>query len=79
MLNKPAKCAEMGTYDCTVPMPIVGRVRGIDLCIADIVAALNAANIATIGSCCGHGKQDGTILLEDNRQLFIKPGPSEND
>jgi len=50
----PKKCCKIGTHECQIPMPINGRVRGIDYCIADIVAALNAANIKTVESCCGH-------------------------
>lgn len=71
MLNKPEKCAEMGTYECQILMPINGRVRGIDLCVADIVAALNAANMKTDMSCCGHGKMPGLVSLEDGRHLVI--------
>ena len=66
------KCCEMGTYKHQVPMPIKGRVQGIDNCIADIVAALNAANITTIASCCGHGKVAAVIALEDGRELIVK-------
>jgi hypothetical protein len=40
-------------------MPIRGRVQSIDLCIADIVAALNAANIVT-------------VALEDGRELSCR-------
>lgn len=68
---KPTKCCEMGTYKCQIPMPIKGRRRDIDFCIADIVAALNAANIITIASCCGHGKTEAIISLEDGRTLKI--------
>jgi len=71
-MNKPKQCCKMGTYECQIPMPISGRVRYIDLCIADIVAALNAANIKTDSSCCGHGKIDGIISLEDGREIRIK-------
>jgi len=54
-------------------MSIKGRVRGIDYCIADLVAALNAANIITVASCCGHGDESkANILLEDGRMLLIK-------
>jgi len=55
-------------------MPIKGRRQEIDFCIAPIVAALNAANITTVASCCGHGEQDGNIMLEDGRVLIIKKG-----
>jgi hypothetical protein len=76
MMKKPDKCCGFGTFDCTVPMAINGRVRGIDYCIADIVAALNAANIPTVASCCGHGqghavKVPARIDLEDGRSLQI--------
>ena len=44
----------------------------IDSCIADIVMALAHSGILTRGSCCGHGKADGEISLQDGRQLIIK-------
>ena len=72
MIKKPDKCCDIGTYGCQIPIPIRGRVEGIDLCIADLVAALNAANIPTVASCCGHGKIDGSIILEDGRWLTIQ-------
>lgn len=68
----PKKCCDFGEYKCTIPMAINGRVYDIDLCISDIIAALNAANIKTYASCCGHNKINGTILLEDGRILSIK-------
>ena len=71
MLKKPDKCCPMGSYECTVPMAIRGRRQDIDFCIADIVAALNAANIRTVESCCGHMKLPGDIMLEDGRILKI--------
>lgn len=77
-LNLPdgagVQCApdcECGTYRHQIPMPIKGRVRYIDQCIANIVAALNAAGIETVASCCGHGKRPGSILLEDGREILI--------
>ena len=66
------ECCNCGTYECQTPMPIQGRRQDIDYCIADIVAALVAANIITTASCCGHNKMDGNILLEDGRELTIK-------
>ncbi|MFA5015377.1 MAG: hypothetical protein WC549_07545 [Actinomycetota bacterium] len=44
----------------------------VDRCIADIVQALNDAKIPTTFSCCGHLKGNGSILLEDGRELIIK-------
>ena len=71
-MKKPSKCCEIGTFKCDVPMPIKHRVRCVDYCIADLIAALNAANITTVASCCGHSKLDGSIILEDGRELVIK-------
>lgn len=68
---KPNKCCDFGEFECQVPMPINGRVQYIDLCIADIVAALNAVNIKTSASCCGHNKINGNIVLEDGRIITI--------
>lgn len=69
---EPKQCCEVGTYKCQIPMPINGRMQYIDYCISDIVAALNAANIKTKASCCGHNKIDASIILEDGRELIIK-------
>jgi hypothetical protein len=66
------KCTPIGEYECQNPMPISGRVHGVDACIADIVAALNAANITTVASCCGHGNESiARIDLSDGRTLRI--------
>lgn len=74
IFEKKKKCCDMGTYDCQVPQSIRGRRQDIDFCIADIVAALNVANIITVCSCCGHGKINGNIMLEDGREIIIKFG-----
>ncbi len=71
MLPKPNKCCSMGSYNCQVPMSINGRTQGIDYCIADIVAALNAANIITVASCCGHSRLRAIISLEDGRDVYV--------
>lgn len=72
MLEKPKECCQVGTYKCTVPMNINGRRQDIDFCIADIVAALNAANITTNASCCGHDRHEcGRIEFEDGRSLLV--------
>ena len=77
-MRLPQKCCGFGEFECDVPMPIAHRVRCIDYCIADIVAALNAANIITTASCCGHSKIDGIISLEDGREIIIKNVKREN-
>lgn len=43
----------------------------IDVCIAELVEALQRSGIDMRGSCCGHGKAVGTILLQDGRILII--------
>jgi hypothetical protein len=78
-MKKPDNCCDMGTYECQVLMPIKGRVKGIDLCIADIVAALNAANITTVASCCGHGELLGNVILEDGRMITISETKRNSD
>lgn len=52
----------------------IGRrdIKKIDSCIATIVEALQAKGINMISSCCGHGKCDGEIVLQDGRMLIIK-------
>ena len=69
---KPEKCCDFGEFNCQIPMPLNGKVQYIDYCIADIVAALNAANISTIASCCGHNKIDGSIILLTGQEIIIK-------
>lgn len=55
------------------PRPVSKRIIvKVDSCIANIVQALNDSNIETIGSCCGHRKDDGSILLADGREILIK-------
>ena len=46
--------------------------KGIDMCISDIVNALNCHGVYTRSCCCGHGKEDGVIILHDGRNLIVK-------
>lgn len=70
---RPRECCPLGSYGCQVPMPLNGRLQSVDYCIADIVAALNAANIPTVASCCGHnGEAPALITLVDGRTLRIE-------
>lgn len=59
------------TYANQAVLPIGGKTACIDWCIHKIVAALNAANIPTYSSCCGHRYMPGHIILEDGRTLAI--------
>ena len=43
----------------------------IDACLAPIVEALQKAGIDMRGSCCGHGRGEGDIHLQDGRALII--------
>ena len=67
------ECGGLVTYQNQVAMPLNGRVHGIDWCIHPIVAALNASNIRTMASCCGHQNMPGRISLEDGRELIVLP------
>ena len=43
----------------------------IDSCISGIVNALQVGGIDMRSSCCGHGKVEGFIALQDGRGLLI--------
>lgn len=45
----------------------------VDRCIAALVRAINDGGIATVASCCGHGRITGNIILADGRELEIFP------
>lgn len=47
------------------------KLKPIDRCISELVGALDDAGILMRGSCCGHGKDDGVIILDDGRSLTI--------
>lgn len=60
---------EQGT---SVPMPILGRVRDIDSCIALLVATLNTVpRFTTSWCCCGHGKMLPVVGLDDGSHLLM--------
>ncbi|MCY4429210.1 MAG: hypothetical protein OXC11_02305, partial [Rhodospirillales bacterium] len=59
-------------------LPLNGRVRCIDWCIHQIVAALNAGGVETTASCCGHEEMNGSITLADGRVLVIFPTTPES-
>lgn len=55
----------------TTVVEINGAPRGIDTCIVPIIKALNDAGITTIASCCGHGKQPGSIGLKGSKEIRL--------
>lgn len=42
-----------------------------DPCLVPLVKALNDGGLRTVASCCGHGRFDGWISLEDGRMLGL--------
>jgi hypothetical protein len=66
-------CGTMGAYTDVVTMPLNGRVRTIDRCIHQLIAALNAGGVETVACCCGHGDKVGNILLGDGRTILVLP------
>ena len=71
-------CGGEKTYKHQVCMALYGVVRGIDYCIHQIVAALNAGGVYTTSSCCGHGEKNGEFILENGRVLIILPKAPES-
>jgi len=43
----------------------------VDSCMKPIVEGLGKAGIATVGCCCGHGKDCPHVLLADGRVVYI--------
>lgn len=50
---------------------IDGKEVAVDTCIAALVLYLNAGGYKTVASCCGHGKQPASIVLEGDREIRI--------
>lgn len=73
-------CNHRNTVSVRVKIPpdlsYTGRERWkmaeIDGCIAPIVQALQAGGIDMRSSCCGHGKAEGLIHLQDGRNFLIQ-------
>lgn len=72
-------CEWGNTVNLKVPIPAnlshTGEfrwdIKSIDSCLADIIQALNDVGIYTAGCCCGHGKDDGYLVLHDLRTFII--------
>jgi hypothetical protein len=45
-------------------------IKKIDACIAPIVDALNKGGVLTTACCCGHGKANGEIHLQDGPEVI---------
>lgn len=48
-----------------------GSIKSCDECIHDIVQMFNDYGMQTIASCCGHGKQNTSIVLKGGREIII--------
>ena len=48
-----------------------GRIKSCDECLQPLVQALNDFGLQTTASCCGHKKQNGSIVLKDGREILI--------
>lgn len=46
-------------------------VKPVDRCIAPLVRWLVGHGVPTAGSCCGHGRHLGSIVLADGRELVV--------
>lgn len=47
------------------------EIKMIDSCIAPLIRRLNAAGIFTSNCCCGHGKADASIHLQDGTRMLV--------
>ena len=71
-----APCATVDLFVRVLPDDELSRarrhaVKPIDTCVAGVIIALNGVGIGTIGSCCGHGTADMSVLLDDGRELLL--------
>lgn len=62
------KHSEIGTTKHQVK---ISKTIFCDKCIAYLVKTLNEGGIKTVASCCGHGKINGNIVLENGKVLII--------
>ena len=62
----------MCEYGTEVQMPVRVlpskeiKVKGVDACLAPLVKFLNDNGVQTWGSCCGHGKNRGSISIDES-------------
>jgi len=68
---KPKECCDCGSYEHCIPMSVNNKVVYIDLCVARLVAALEAGGLQPVASCCGHGKVLPSVLLNDDTCLIV--------
>lgn len=70
-------CSRTRRVLVTVPkdLAVDGKARRkyvkIDACVAPIIRALQRGGVDMRGSCCGHGKREGHVHLQDGRALLV--------
>lgn len=60
-----------GDLTASCPVEMRWKMLPIDMCIAELVRALNASGHSTTSACCGHGEAPGVIGLADGRALLV--------
>lgn len=48
------------------------RIVPVDACIADEVQMLNDMGVITVGSCCGHGKGQPHVLINEYSATLVQ-------
>ena len=46
------------------------RTVGVDACIAEVIRHLWSKGIETLGCCCGHGREDPSLIVADGYGLI---------
>ena len=71
MMGKPKECCDCGSYEHCIPMSVNNKVVHIDLCVAQLVASLEAGGMRPVASCCGHGTTPPSVLLDDDTWIVV--------
>ena len=52
-------------------MLVSGRTEvDVDACLAPLIQALNDAGVQTVGCCCGHGRGQGSVLIQQDARII---------
>ncbi len=85
-------CNELGNYEYMIALPIPEHMKEInggfytskthvyiDLCLVEEIQNLWSKGIHTFGCCCGHGKQNGSVLVPKKQESeMLSMGYIEN-
>ena len=47
---------------------IGGKLISVDSCLAPLIKMMNKFGIKTVGCCCGHGKNRGSVMIDNDRE-----------